>query len=125
MSQKTNKKRVGENEARAFCSSIRVSPRKLNLLAQMIRGMHVSKALSALQFSQKRVAVEVQKALLSAIANAENNHNLDVDNLIVNQAIVGRDFVLKRFLPCAKGRGARLEKPFSNITIVVREVEVA
>lgn len=125
MSQKQNSRRVADNEARAYCASIRVSPRKLNLLAQLIRGRKINQAVAALEFSKKRVAIDVRKTLMSAVANAENNHNLDIDSLIVSEAIVGRDFVLRRFLPRAKGRGTRMEKPFSNITIVVREVEVA
>ena len=101
---------------------LRVSPQKLNLLAQLIRGKKVSKALADLQFSNKRISTEVRKALESAIANAENNHELDVDDLVVAQAWVGKDMVMKRFSPRARGRAGRIEKPFSNITIVVREV---
>ena len=101
---------------------LRVSPQKLNLLAQLIRGKKVATALADLEFSNKRISVEVKKALELAIANAENNHELDVDDLVVAQAWVGKDMVMKRFSPRARGRAGRIEKPFSNITIVVREV---
>jgi large subunit ribosomal protein L22 len=102
---------------------IRVSPQKLNLVAQLIRGKKVERALAELEFSRKRIAVDVKKTLESAIANAENNHNLDVDDLVVAEAFVGKGLVLKRFSPRARGRAGRIEKPFSNLTIVVREVE--
>ena len=101
---------------------LRVSPQKLNLLAQLIRGKKVATALADLAFSHKRISIEVKKALESAIANAENNHELDVDDLVVAQACVGKDMVMKRFSPRARGRAGRIEKPFSNITIIVREV---
>src|SRR5579863_586329 len=122
MSKPSNPRRQAENEAKATARMLRVSPQKLNLLAQLIRGKKVSKALADLEFSRKRIAVEVRKALESAIANAENNHELDVDDLVVAQAWVGKDMVMKRFSPRARGRSSRIEKPFSNITIVVREV---
>ena len=122
MSKPSNPRRQAENEAKATARMLRVSPQKLNLLAQLIRGKKVSTALADLEFSNKRISVEVKKALESAIANAENNHDLDVDDLIVAQAWVGKDIVLKRFSPRARGRAGRIEKPFSNITIVVREV---
>ena len=122
MSKPPNPRRQAENEAKATTRMLRVSPQKLNLLAQLIRGKKVSTALADLEFSNKRISVEVKKALESAIANAENNHDLDVDDLIVAQAWVGKDMVLKRFSPRARGRAGRIEKPFSNITIVVREV---
>jgi large subunit ribosomal protein L22 len=112
-------------EARAVLRSLRVSPRKLNLLAQSIRGLHVEDALAELAFSRKRIARDVYKCLWSAQANAEENHQLDIDSLIVAQAHVGKNLVLKRMSPRARGRGARIEKPFSQITIVVREVEGA
>ncbi len=102
---------------------IRVSPQKLNLLAQLIRGKKVDRALADLEFSRKRIAHEVKKTLESAIANAENNHGLDVDDLIVAQAFVGKALVMKRFHARARGRASRVEKPFSNLTIIVREVE--
>ena len=111
-----------ENEAKAVARMLRVSPQKLNLVAQMIRGKKVDTALAELQFSRKRISTEVKKCLESAIANAENNHNLDVDDLVVKEAFVGKALVLKRFHARARGRGARIEKPFANLTIVVREV---
>ena len=111
-----------DNEAKAVARMIRVSPQKLNLVAQLIRGKKVSAALADLEFSRKRIAHDVRKCLESAIANAENNHNLDVDDLVVKEAYVGKALVLKRFHARARGRGARIEKPFANLTIVVREV---
>ncbi len=111
-----------DNEAKAVARMIRVSPQKLNLVAQLIRGKKVSTALADLEFSRKRVARDVRKCLESAIANAENNHNLDVDDLVVKEAYVGKALVMKRFHARARGRGARIEKPFANLTIVVREV---
>jgi large subunit ribosomal protein L22 len=122
MSKPSNPRRQAENEAKATARMLRVSPQKLNLLAQLIRGKKVATALADLEFSRKRISVEVRKALESAIANAENNHDLDVDDLVVAQAWVGKDMVLKRFSPRARGRAGRIEKPFANITIVVREV---
>jgi large subunit ribosomal protein L22 len=110
-----------DNEAKAVARMLRVSPQKLNLLAQLIRGKKVSTALADLEFSRKRIAREVRKCLESAIANAENNHNLDVDDLVVKEAYVGKALVLKRFHARARGRGARILKPFANLTIVVRE----
>jgi large subunit ribosomal protein L22 len=110
-----------DNEAKAVARMLRVSPQKLNLLAQLIRGKKVSTALADLEFSRKRIAREVRKCLESAIANAENNHNLDVDDLVVKEAFVGKALVLKRFHARARGRGARILKPFANLTIVVRE----
>ena len=125
MSKAANPRREGDNEAKATIRMLRVSPQKLNLLAQLIRGKKVSTALADLQFSNKRISTEVRKALESAIANAENNHALDVDDLVVAQAWVGKDMVMKRFSPRARGRAGRIEKPFSNITIIVREVSAA
>ena len=122
MSKLSNPRRQAENEAKATARMLRVSPQKLNLLAQLIRGKKVATALADLEFSNKRISVEVRKALESAIANAENNHDLDVDDLIVAQAWVGKDMVMKRFSPRARGRAGRIEKPFANITIIVREV---
>jgi large subunit ribosomal protein L22 len=110
-----------ENEAKAVTRMLRVSPQKLNLLAQLIRGKKVDKALADLAFTRKRSALDVKKTLESAIANAENNHNLDVDDLIVAQAYVGNAMVLKRFSPRARGRAGRIRKPFSHLTVVVRE----
>jgi len=112
-----------DNEAQAVLRMVRTSPQKLNLLAQLIRGKKVSVALADLEFSRKRVAGAVRKTLQSAIANAENNHQLDVDNLVVAEAHVGKALVMKRFQPRARGRVGRIEKPFSNLTVVVREVE--
>ena len=111
-----------ESEAKAVARMLRVSPQKLNLVAQLIRGKKVATALADLEFSQNRISREVRKCLESAIANAENNHDLDVDDLVVSQAFVGKALVLKRFHARARGRGARILKPFSNLTIVVREV---
>ena len=111
-----------ENEAKAVLRMLRVSPQKLNLVAQLIRGKKVDTALADLEFSRKRVARDVKKCLESAIANAENNHDLDVDDLVVKEAYVGKALVLKRFHARARGRGARILKPFANLTIVVREV---
>ena len=122
MSQTKKVRRQSGIEAMAKVRTLRTSARKLNLLAQLIRGKKVSTALADLQFSNKRISTEVRKALESAIANAENNHELDVDDLVVAQAWVGKDMVMKRFSPRARGRAGRIEKPFSNITIVVREV---
>lgn len=123
MSKKPNPPRVAENEARAFVKYLRVSPQKLNLVAEMIRGMQAEEALVALQFSHKRIAKDVHKALSSAIANAENNHQLDVDRLVVAEATVGKQMVIKRIRARARGRAGAIRKPFSNLTIVVREVE--
>lgn len=125
MSKKPNAPRVAENEARSFVKHLRVSQQKLNLVAEMIRGMQVEDALIALEFSPKRIAKDVKKALSSAIANAENNHQLDVDRLIVAEAFVGKQMTIKRIRARARGRAGRIEKPFSNLTIVVREVEDA
>src|SRR5471032_3711497 len=122
MGKRKRDRDLPENEAKAISKMLRVSPQKLNLVAQMIRGKKVAMALADLEFSQKRISVEVKKTLESAIANAENNHDLDVDDLVVAQAWVGKDMVMKRFSPRARGRAGRIEKPFSNITIVVREV---
>jgi len=121
MGQKANPSRTKENEARCFVRHIRTSPQKLNLVAQTIRGKNAGRALTDLEFSKRRVAQDVRKALQSAIANAENNHGLDVDRLVVAEATVGKAFTMKRFRARAKGRGMRILKPFSNLTIVVRE----
>ena len=125
MSQTANPRRVSENEARAKVVNLRTSPRKLNLVAQSIRGLPVQRALSELEFSRKRIAIDVRKALYSAISNAENNHSLDIDSLVVAEAYVGKNLVMKRFSARARGRASRIEKPFSEITIVVREVSEA
>ncbi len=121
MSKKSAPRRVGDTEARAFSRSIRVSPRKLNLLAQLIRGKTAEAALAELTFSPRRIALEVKRVLESAIANAENNHQLDVDQLVVSEAFVGKGLVMKRFSPRARGRVGHITKPFSNLTIIVRE----
>ena len=110
-----------DNEAKAVARMLRVSPQKLNLVAGMIRGKKVSSALADLEFSRKRIALDVRKCLQSAIANAENNHDLDVDDLVVSQAFVGKALVMKRFHARARGRAGRVKKPFSNLTIIVRE----
>ncbi len=123
MGKEKNPRRVADNEAMAKLRMLRTSPQKLNLVAQMIRGKKVDKALTDLTFSNKRIAEDVKKCLQSAIANAENNHNLDVDELIVAEAYVGKNMVLKRGRPRARGRFGRILKPFSELTILVREVE--
>ena len=125
MGKQATPRALPENEAKAVARMLRVSPQKLNLVAQMIRGKKVDTALAELQFSRKRISTEVKKCLESAIANAENNHDLDVDDLVVSQAYVGKALVLKRFHARARGRGARILKPFANLTIVVREVQTA
>ena len=123
MSKDKNPRRVADNEARAKLRMLRTSPQKLNLVAGLIRGQKVEKALTDLTFSKKRVAGDVKKCLQSAIANAENNHNLDVDELVVAEAYVGKNLIMKRGRPRARGRFGRIIKPFSEITIVVRQVE--
>jgi large subunit ribosomal protein L22 len=122
MAKPKSPRALKDNEAKAVCRMLRVSPQKLNLLAQLIRGKKVETALADLEFSRKRIAHEVKKTLESAIANAENNHDLDVDELVVAEAHVGKALVMKRFSPRARGRAGRIEKPFANLTIVVREV---
>ena len=122
MAKAKAERRLKDNEAQAVARTIRVSPQKLNLLAAMIRGKKVDRALAELEFSRKRIAETVRKTLQSAIANAENNHDLDVDSLIVAEAYVGRSIVMKRFHARGRGRASRIEKPFSHLTIVVREV---
>ena len=123
MGKAKNPRRVADNEAMAKLRMLRTSPQKLNLVAGMIRGKKVEKALTDLTFSNKRVAQDVKKCLQSAIANAENNHNLDVDELIVAEAWVGKGLVMKRGRPRARGRFGRIHKPFAEITIKVRQVE--
>ncbi|QYX57752.1 50S ribosomal protein L22 [Roseovarius sp. SCSIO 43702] len=123
MGKEKNPRRVADNEAMAKLRMLRTSPQKLNLVAALIRGKKVDKALNDLTFSQKRIAQDVKKCLQSAIANAENNHNLDVDELIVAEAYVGKNLVMKRGRPRARGRFGALRKPFSELTIKVREVE--
>ena len=123
MSKDKNPRRVADNEARAKLRMLRTSPQKLNLVAALIRGKSVDKALTDLTFSKKRVAQDVKKCLQSAIANGENNHNLDVDELVVAEAYVGKNLIMKRGRPRARGRFGKIIKPFSEITIVVRQVE--
>jgi large subunit ribosomal protein L22 len=123
MGKSARERDLKENEAKAVARMIRVSPQKLNLVAQMIRGKKVASALADLEFSRKRISKEVRKCLESAIANAENNHDLDVDDLVVAEASVGKALVIKRFAARGRGRVGRIFKPFSNLTIVVREVE--
>jgi large subunit ribosomal protein L22 len=121
MGKKATPRRLADNEAMAFAASIRTSPRKLNLVAQSIRGLEAEKALAELTFSRRRIAIEVKKVLAAAIANAENNHQLDVDKLYVAEATVGKALIMKRFHTRARGRGAQIIKPFSNLRIIVRE----
>ena len=123
MSKKASERSLGDTEAKAVARMLRVSPQKLNLLAQLIRGKKVQTALADLEFSRKRIAKDVRKCLESAIANAENNHDLDVDDLVVARAHVGKGLVIKRFHARGRGRAGKVMKPFSHITIVVREVE--
>ena len=123
MGKEKNPRRVAENEAIAKLRMLRISPQKLNLVASMIRGKKVDRALNDLTFSKKRIAVDVRKCLQSAIANAENNHNLDVDELVVAEAYVGKNLTLKRGRPRARGRFGRILKPFSELTIKVRQIE--
>ena len=125
MSKRKHERSLSENEAKAVARMLRVSPQKLNLVAGLIRGKKVAAALADLEFSRKRIARDVRKCLESAIANAENNHDLDVDDLVVAEAHVGKALVLKRFQPRAKGRAGKIMKPFANLTIVVRQVEAA
>ena len=123
MGKDKNPRRVADNEAMAKVRMLRTSPQKLNLVAQLIRGKKVEKALSDLTFSKKRISDDVKKCLQSAIANAENNHNLDVDELIVAEAYVGKNLTMKRGRPRARGRFGKIMKPFAELTITVRQVE--
>jgi len=123
MGKSKNPRALKDNEAKAIARMLRVSPQKLNLVAQLIRGKKVGMALADLTFSKKRIAQDVKKTLESAVANAENNHDLDVDSLVVAEAFVGKSLVMKRFSVRGRGKVGRIEKPFSNLTIVVREVE--
>ncbi len=125
MGQTSNSRRISDDQAMAKGRMIRTSPQKLNLVAQAIRGMKVEKALSELDFSRKRVAKDVKKVLESAIANAENNHDLDIDSLVVEQAFVGKNLVMKRWRPRARGRAGKILKPFAEVTIVLKELEEA
>ena len=123
MSKDKIPRRVADNEAMAKLRMLRTSPQKLNLVAALIRGKKVERALTDLTFSKKRIAEDVKKCLQSAIANAENNHGLDVDELVVAEAYVGKNLVMKRGRPRARGRFGRINKPFSELTIKVRQVE--
>jgi large subunit ribosomal protein L22 len=125
MGKRARERELSENEAKAVTRMLRISPQKLNLVAQLIRGKKVSMALADLEFSRKRIAKDVRKCLESAVANAENNHDLDVDDLVVAEAHVGKGLVMKRHVPRGRGRVGRIFKPFSHLTIVVREVEAA
>ena len=123
MGKKSFGRQIADNEAMAFAKHLKASPQKLNLIAQSIRGKTCESALATLQFSKRRVAGDVRKLLESAIANAENNHQLDVDRLIVAEATVGRTLVMKRWRPRARGRVGRIQKPYSNMRLIVRERE--
>ena len=125
MGKASRERKLADNEAQAKAKTLRVSPQKLNLVAAMIRGKHVSKALADLQFSKRRISDDVRKCLQSAIANAENNHNLDVDNLYVKEAFVGKSLVMKRFRVRGRGRSSRILKPYAHLTITVAEREEA
>jgi len=125
MGKPSRERSLSDTEARAVSRTIRVSPQKLNLVAAMIRGKPVGTALNDLEFSRRRISDTVKKVLESAVANAENNHQLDVDRLFVKEAYVGKTFTIKRFRARARGRVGRIEKPFSNLTIVVHEREEA
>ncbi|MEQ1716325.1 MAG: 50S ribosomal protein L22 [Hyphomicrobium sp.] len=123
MGKPSHERRLANNEAQAVAKSLRISPQKLNLVAGLIRGKKVDKAMAELQFSQKRIAADVRKCVMSAVANAENNHGLDVNELVVAEAYVGKNLVLKRFHARGRGRGSSILKPFSQLTVVVRQVE--
>jgi large subunit ribosomal protein L22 len=125
MGKPKRERELADNQAMAMARLLRTSPRKLNLVAQLIRGLKAEQALNQLTFNRRRVAREVKKVLMSAIANAENNHDLDVDRLVVAEASVGKSLVMKRFRPRARGRVGRIEKPFSRLRIVVEEREEA
>ena len=121
MSIKSNIRREKDNEAKVVLKNLRISPQKLNLVLRMIRSQKADVAISKLQFSKKRISKDVEKALKSGIANAENNHSLDIDKLFVKEAFVGKGIVMKRFHARARGRGARILKPFSHLTIILSE----
>ena len=125
MSKPKTERALKDNEAKAVLRMLRISPQKLNLVAQLIRGKKVEKALADLEFSHKRISGQVKKVLESAIANAENNHGLDTDALVVAEAFVGNSLVMKRFTARGRGRSSRIEKPFAHLTIIVRQVEEA
>jgi large subunit ribosomal protein L22 len=123
MGKPSHERRLPDTEAQAVLKSLRISPQKLNLVAGLIRGKKVDRALAELEFSEKRIASDVRKCVMSAVANAENNHALDVNDLIVAEAYVGKNLVMKRFHARGRGRGASILKPFSQLTVVVRQVE--
>ncbi|CEJ85891.1 50S ribosomal protein L22 [Hyphomicrobium sp. GJ21] len=123
MGKPSHQRRLPDTEAQAVAKSLRISPQKLNLVAGLIRGKKVEQALAELEFSEKRIAGDVRKCVMSAVANAENNHSLDVNDLVVAEAYVGKNMVLKRFHARGRGRGAAILKPFSQLTVVVRQVE--
>ena len=123
MGEPSHQRRLADTEAQAVLKSLRISPQKLNLVAGLIRGKKVDQALAELQFSEKRIAGDVRKCVMSAVANAENNHSLDVNDLVVAEAYVGKNLVMKRFHARGRGRGAPIIKPFSQLTVVVRQVE--
>ncbi|HET6390584.1 50S ribosomal protein L22 [Hyphomicrobium sp.] len=123
MGKPSHERRLPDTEAQAVLKSLRVSPQKLNLVAGLIRGKKVDQALAVLEFSEKRIAGDVRKCVMSAVANAENNHSLDVNDLIVAEAFVGKNMVMKRFHARGRGRGASILKPFSQLTVIVRQVE--
>jgi large subunit ribosomal protein L22 len=123
MGKPSHQRRLADTEAQAVAKSLRISPQKLNLVAGLIRGKKVEQALAELEFSEKRIAGDVRKCVMSAVANAENNHALDVNDLIVAEAYVGKNLVMKRFHARGRGRGAPILKPFSQLTVVVRQVE--
>jgi large subunit ribosomal protein L22 len=123
MGKQKHKRTLADTEAKAIARNLRISPQKLNLVAGLIRGKKVSVALADLEFSRKRIADDVRKCVMSAVANAENNHGLDVDDLVVAEAFVGKNLVMKRFHARGRGRSAGITKPFSQITVVVRETK--
>ena len=125
MGKPKTQRALKDNEAKAVLRMLRISPQKLNLVAQLIRGKKVERALADLEFSHKRISGQVKKVLESAIANAENNHGLDTDALVVAEAFVGNSLVMKRFMARGRGRSSRIEKPFAHLTIIVRQVEEA
>ena len=122
MGKPKRERKLADNEAQAVVRNLRVSPRKLNLVAEMIRGKKVDVALADLEFSRKRIAQDVRKCVMSAVANAENNHNLDVNDLVVSQAHVGKNLVMRRFHARGRGKMSAIEKPFAQLTVVVKEV---
>jgi large subunit ribosomal protein L22 len=125
MGKAKRERKLADNEAQAVVRNLRVSPRKLNLVAEMIRGKKVDVALADLAFSRKRIAKDVRKCVISAVANAENNHNLDVNDLVVAQAHVGKNLVMRRFHARGRGKMSPVEKPFAQLTVVVKEVRAA